>query len=209
MGTKNARDYSPCHVSAMHGLELLSSCRDVAVEVRQVSEELDIDGVGLPLPPIDLLPTVPSLERGGTQQTAKNAAKILIEGQSGFVEPSSAERRALAVGFAMAGKILYGAAFDVVRVARPVDLASPAAIHANLDAITVFEIKSTNKASVKQDFRGYFFDLTTAELLVAQSLGAQYRFAFVNTISKAHVELSLTELFARARKIYPKWAVTF
>ena len=44
---------------------------------------------------------------------------------------------------------------------------------------------------------------------MAQSLGEQYRFAFVNTITKAHVELTLNELFARARKIYPKWAVTF
>lgn len=209
MRHENARDYSPCHVSAMHGREHLSSSCGCIVEAHLVSDEPGIVAVGLLAPPMDLITSDPVSMPGGTQQTAKRAARILIEGQLGFLEPSSTERRALAVGFAMAGKILYGAAFDVVRLARPIDLSSAAAIHANLDAITVFEIKSTNKASVREDFRGYFFDLTTAELLVAQSLGAQYRFAFVNTITKAHVELSLTELFARARKIYPKWAVNF
>lgn len=146
---------------------------------------------------------------GGEKQTAKRAVQILVNAGLGFVEPTKPERRALGVAFAMAGKVLYGAAFDVVRCSRPVDLSDPVAITAALDQVTVFEIKSTNKASVRDDFGGYFFDLTTAELLVAQSLGDQYRFAFVNTITRTHIELSLNELFGRARKIYPKWAVTF
>jgi hypothetical protein len=145
----------------------------------------------------------------GGQQTAKRAVQVLLEADTGFVQPSAIERRALTIGFAMAGKVLYGAAFDVVQVSRPVDLSAPQNIADNLDALTVCEVKSTSKASVKADFRGYFFDLTTAELLVAQSLGSQYKFAFVNTITRTHIELSLTELFARARKIYPKWAVQF
>ena len=146
---------------------------------------------------------------GQEKQTAKRAIRILVESDHSFLDPSKGERRAIAVAFAMAGKIVYGAAFAVVRVARNLDLSDPASIYENIDAITLFEIKSTNKAAVQVDFRGYFFDLTTAELLVAQSLGSQYRFVFVNTISGAHIELSLNELFARARKIYPKWAVAF
>lgn len=157
---------------------------------------------------IDLL-ALPARPATGTKQTARIAAQILVQDGIGFREPSGTERRALAVGFAMAGKILYGAAFDLVRTDVEVDLSDPASIFAAISSITVFEVKSTNKPSVREDFGGYFFDLTTAELLVAQSLGTQYRFAFVNTITRKHVELSLTQLFAKARKIYPKWAVTF
>lgn len=155
------------------------------------------------------LATFSSQIPAGKQQTAKRAVTILEEAGLGFVEPTSDERRSLTVGFAMVGKVLYGAAFDVVQLAREIDLSDPAAIAANLNAITVCEVKSTRKDRVGADFRGYFFDLTTAELLVAQSLGEQYKFAFVNTLTQDHIELSLTELFGRARKIYPKWAVQF
>lgn len=162
------------------------------------------------LPPLHLhADAVSAPAVGGEKQTAKRAATILVEGGSGFVQPTATERRALGVGFAMAGKVLYGAAYDVVRLSRAVDLSNPSSIYAELAAVTVFEIKSTNRTNVRADFGGYFFDLTTAELLVTQSLGEQYRFAFVNTITKRHIELTLNELFARARKIYPKWAVTF
>ena len=123
--------------------------------------------------------------------------------------PSRAERDALLVGFAMRRKVLYGAAFDVVRTHAPVDLSDPAAIASALDALTVYEIKSTNKTRTREDLSGYFFDLTTAELLVAQSLGGHYKFAFVNTITESWIELTLNQVFARARRVYPKWAITF
>ncbi len=152
---------------------------------------------------------VAAARMGGTKQTAKRAIAILEAAGLGFAEPSGEERRALAVAFAMEGMVLYGAAYDVVRLSRPVDLTDPQAVLANIDAITVCEIKSTNRVSMGEDWKGYFFDLTTAELLVAQTLGHRYCFAFVNTVTGDHLELSLTDLFARARKIYPKWAVRF
>jgi hypothetical protein len=175
---------------------------------RDNADLADLEALGA-LPRLDLLPPAEGRPAGGEKQTAKRAVKILTDGSRDFYEPTKAERRAVAIAFAMAGKIVYGAAFDAIRLARPLDLSDPVAIHENIAAITLFEIKSTNKASVRQDFGGYFFDLTTAELLVAQSLGAQYRFAFVNTITGFHEELSLNQVFARARKIYPKWAVSF
>ncbi len=164
-----------------------------------------VPAVGIP----DLLAVAPSETTGREKQTAKRAVQILVAAGIGFQEPTKTERRALAVAFAMDGKIVYGAAFDVLRVSSPIDLSNPPEIHRRLSDITLFEIKSTNRPTIKDDFGGYFFDLTTAELLVAQSLGAQYRFAFVNTITGTHIELSLNQLFAKARKIYPKWAVTF
>jgi hypothetical protein len=78
-----------------------------------------------------------------------------------------------------------------------------------MDAITIYEIKSTNRTKMGPDFKGYFFNLTTAELLVAQSLGTQFRFAFVNILTEDYADLSLNELFGKAKAIYPAWHIKF
>lgn len=67
----------------------------------------------------------------------------------------------------------------------------------------------SNRSGIGPDFRGYFFALTTAELLVSQSLGKQFGFAFVNTVTGDHMELTLQQLFARSRGIYPTWSIKF
>jgi hypothetical protein len=159
------------------------------------------------VPAVDALDTPP--KTANEKQTAKRAIQILLELNAGFHFPNRQERNALLVGFAMRRKVLYGAAFDLVRLQQNVNLTSADAIAKQIDAITAYEIKSTNKVKTKADFSGYFFDLTTAKLLVAQSLGDRYRFAFVNTLSRQWIEMSLTQVFGRARKIYPKWAILF
>jgi hypothetical protein len=158
-------------------------------------------------PLLDAMETPP--KTANEKQTAKLAIQVLLGLKVGFHLPTRQERDALLVGFAMRRKVLYGAAFDVVRIESDVDLTVPSTIAAHIDAITVYEIKSSNKAATKADFGGYFFDLTTAELLVAQSLGDRYRFAFVNTLTRQWVDMTLKEIFGRARKIYPKWAISF
>jgi hypothetical protein len=45
-------------------------------------------------------------------------------------------------------------------------------------------------------------------LLVAQSLGSLYRFAFVNRRADEVYEVSLKQLYARARAIYPVWSIS-
>jgi len=151
-------------------------------------------------PLLPLLPTIssavidplePPPRTANEKQTAKLAIQILLGLDAGFHLPSRKERDALLVGFAMRRKVLYGAAFDVVRLESQVDLTDAKAIASHLERITAYEIKSTNKVATKADFGGYFFDLTTAELLVAQSLGDRYRFAFVNTLSKQWVDMAL------------------
>lgn len=142
-------------------------------------------------------------------RTARRALELLIEGDRAYRIPSKAERAALLVGFAMRGMALVGAAFDAVRLARPVDLLNPKAIAADIDAITICEIKSTNRPGVKADLKGYFFNITAAELLTAQSLGARYRFLFVSTVTGEHVEMALNEVFGRARGAYPAWHIRF
>ena len=140
------------------------------------------------------------------QKTAKKAAAILVSNGTGFTVPSAKQRLNLLVAFAKRGKVVYGRAFDIIRCSRSVDLDVLAEVESNLDAITVYGIKSTRRA-VKEDFSGFFFSLTGAELLVAQSLKHQFRFALVNTITGQHLELDITQLFAKARGIYPTWSV--
>jgi hypothetical protein len=151
-----------------------------------------------------------AFDRGQTgQRTAKLATEILVESGSGFIVPSAAQRKAILIAFVQAGYIIYGKAFDVVKTTAHFDLADPMDVGRHLDAIVIYEVKSTNKERVPQDFRHYFFSLSTAELLVAQNLGSRYRFAFVNVRTRTHIELSLTEVFARARGIYPTWSIQF
>jgi hypothetical protein len=115
------------------------------------------------------------------------------------------------MAFAGQDKIVYGRAFDAVRIPPgvEVDLDELVSVEANLHHLMLYEVKSTNRKNLEDDFRGYFFALTAAELLVAQSLGTQFRFLLVHTLSGARLELSLQELLSRARSIYPSWSVLF
>jgi len=87
-------------------------------------------------------------------------------------------------------------------------LNSPEDVEKKLAQILFCEIKST-KQMFPDDFRGYFFGLTAAEVLVAQSLKEQFRFIFVNTVTGRFLELKLSEVFAKARGIYPTWSISF
>lgn len=140
--------------------------------------------------------------------TAGKAALLLVSQELGYLIPTAKQKKNLVVAFAKKDKIVYGKAFDVVRLSEPVDLDSLEEVEAGLPKIIVCEIKSTKK-DVAADFRGYFFALTAAEVLVAQSLKEQFRFIFVNTVSGAHLELRLNEIFAKARGIYPTWSISF
>lgn len=141
-------------------------------------------------------------------QTAKRAAQILARSGVGFVIPTVAQKRVLLVEFARRNFVVYGKAFDIVRLPAPVDLEDPADVERHLDKIVLCEIKSTGR-KLPPDFRGYFFALTTAELLVAQNLKDRFRFVLVNTTTGAHIELTLQQLFGRARGIYPTWSIMF
>lgn len=149
-------------------------------------------------------------ERAGTnQRTAKRAAELLLSLDDRYVVPTPAQRTELLVAFARARLVAYGKAFDILRCPRDINLNDAEAIRPRLSEILVCEIKSTNKLTVRDDFGGYFFSITGGEMLTAQSLGDQYRFIFVNTQTRRHLELSLRQVFARARGLYPAWSVQF
>jgi hypothetical protein len=149
-----------------------------------------------------------ALSEASRNQTAKQAAQILLRSNSGYVVPTTKQKRLLLVEFARRNLVVYGKAFDIVKLSGSVNLNDAAEIERNLDQIVLCEIKSSGR-KLPEDFRGYFFALTTAELLVAQNLKQRFKFILVNTATGSHIELTLQELFARARGIYPTWSIMF
>src|SRR3984893_1883279 len=150
--------------------------------------------------------TLVELQSG--QTTAKKAAAILVAKKVGFIIPTAKQRQNLLVAFAKKGKVVYGKAFDVVKLSSVVNLDDLAGVESQLEEITVFEIKSSRK-KLPADFSGYFFALTAAEVLVAQSLKKQFKFVLVNTETREYLEMSLSQIFARAKGIYPTWSICF
>jgi hypothetical protein len=142
------------------------------------------------------------------QKTAKAAASILAGKGIGFIVPTAKQRQNLLVAFAKKGKVVYGKAFDIVKLAGDADLNNLADLEGRLDQVTVYEIKSSRK-KLSADFSGYFFALTAAEVLVAQSLKRQFKFVLVNTGTGDHLEMDLAEIFSRAKGIYPTWSICF
>jgi hypothetical protein len=149
-----------------------------------------------------------ALEEASRNKTAKKAARILVASNSGFVLPNASQKLLLLVELAKRNVVIYGKAFDILKLSEYVDLDDPVAIGRNLEKITFCEIKSSSR-KLPDDFRGYFFALTGAELLVAQNLKHRFKFILVNIQSGVHLELSLQELLSRARGIYPTWSIMF
>jgi hypothetical protein len=140
--------------------------------------------------------------------TAKKAVAILTRKTGDFVLPTPRQKKNLVVAFAKNDMIIYGKAFDLVRLKGAVNLDVVEDVERCFELITILEIKSTRKA-LPDNFAGFFFALTAAEVLVAQSLKQRFRFVFVNTNNGSYFELGLNEIFARARGIYPTWSIMF
>ena len=144
-----------------------------------------------------------------TQQTAKKAIALLIKKDSRFHEPDKKQRTNLSVAFARKNMILYGRAFDIIKLKKKINLDDGEKVFKNIDSILVYEIKSTANKDVGKNFENYFFSLSTAELLVAQSLNDRFRFVLVNIFTKETQDLTLKKFFKKVRKIYPTWSVSF
>jgi hypothetical protein len=107
--------------------------------------------------------------------TAKKALSMLVK-DHGFIDPGKvapAARKNVARAFAGAGKVVYGKAFDALKVLNDaeIDFSDLDSVERNLSNLILYEVKSTNRQGLAPSFEGYFFSLSTAELLVAQSLG--------------------------------------
>lgn len=144
-----------------------------------------------------------------SQQTAKRAAELLAQKDPLIRIPTKKEKTNLLIAFAQKNRVIYGNAFDAVRLSKDINLSDIESVINNIQHITLLEVKSTNRENIDGSFSGYFFGLTTAELLVAQNLGDRYRFIFVNTVTGQTLELKLNEIFAKAKGIYPQWSISF
>src|SRR5438094_32491 len=125
-----------------------------------------------------MTPAADAKTKGNT--TARRAAEVLVGKGLGFAIPTAKQKKNLVVAFAKRNMIVYGKAFDVVRLSEQIDLNDLQDIEQHLEGVTLYEIKSTAK-EVGKDFEGYFFAVTAAELLVSQSLKSHFKFVFVNT----------------------------
>lgn len=165
------------------------------------------------VPPLvfDPLPVIEVTAGDSGSSTAKVALEMLTTGDLSFRKPTKEQRRNLAMAFAADERIVYGKAFDAVRVPAEVavDLDDLASVEEHLAKIILYEIKSSRRSNLGENFKGYFFALTAAELLVAQSLGPQFRFLLINTLNGERLELTLQDLLTKARSIYPSWSVLF
>lgn len=146
-----------------------------------------------------------------SNQATANKAKAILCKSPGFRDVSGVERGKIAAAFAARNFVVYGKAFDLVQLSDPaIDLSDPAALDAaiNQAALTLIEVKSTS-ADRDEEFRGHFFSISTAELLVAQSLGSLFKFAFVNTKTEHYRVVTLQDVYRRAKAIYPTWSIRF
>jgi dienelactone hydrolase len=73
--------------------------------------------------------------------TARRAAEILVQKDLGYVIPTGKQKKNLAVAFVKRDMIVYGKAFDIVRLSVPVDLDHIEEIERHLENVTLYEIK--------------------------------------------------------------------
>ena len=85
----------------------------------------------------------PATARANT--TARRAAEILVEKDLGFVIPTAKQKKNLVLAFAKQDMIVYGRAFDIVRLSGQVDLSQLDEVERDLAKVTLYEIKSTAK----------------------------------------------------------------
>jgi hypothetical protein len=153
-------------------------------------------------------PTLTDAPPPSNQATASRAKTVLCSASKAFRDPTAAERSAIAAAFAAKNFVVYGRAFDLVQLHdQGLALGDPAALGQAIDrqALALIEVKSTS-ADRDEHFRGHFFSMSTAELLVAQSL---FKFAFVNTTTERYRLVTLQDILKRAKAIYPTWSIRF
>ena len=164
--------------------------------------------------PPELVMAVPTELPEGGKRTAEKAKNWLVSErhERGYRSVDRRERVLVTQAFAAHNKVVYGQAFDLVRVANEANV-NFGDLPALTDAVTrrelvLIEVKASRITRVSSGhFGGHFFSLSTAELLVAQSLGDLYRFAFVNVETGEAYEASLQQIYRRARAIYPTWSI--
>jgi hypothetical protein len=145
------------------------------------------------------------------KETERSALEIVKNDRSKkYLELNKKQKTNMMIAFAYRNMVVYGRAYDLIECidSCDIDFDDIESIKHNITKIKLIEIKSSSR-DMKNDLDGYFFALTTAELLVAQTLGEQYSFLFVNIKTNTIKEMNLQEVFARSKGFYPSWSVRF
>ncbi|EJR0951924.1 hypothetical protein QNE88_000430 [Vibrio alginolyticus] len=104
--------------------------------------------------------------------------------------------------------VIKRSSFDAIAIPSviEIDFKNCDSIREHIDSFIFIEIKTTNKASVNDDFSGYFFAFTEGELSAAEQLGERHRVALVNKRTEHIIMSSVPELIARAKSL--NWQVS-
>ncbi|AVH33418.1 hypothetical protein AL475_15990 [Vibrio fluvialis] len=141
--------------------------------------------------------------------TGTTGEKLSIEDNKTWIErPKGSALSNLISALEQRGVKIKRTAFDAIAVPEDVtiDFQDIDSIGSHLDSFTFIEIKTTSKASVKEDFSGYFFAFTEGELRAAEQLGEKHQVALVNKKTESIVMSSVPELLSRAKSMH--WQVS-
>jgi hypothetical protein len=82
--------------------------------------------------------------------TANLAAQILIKKKLGFVLPTAQRKRHLVVVFEKRDMIVYGKAFDILRLAKPIDLDSLEEVETHLKRLLCTKSNRRSRTSTRR-----------------------------------------------------------
>ena len=71
--------------------------------------------------------------------TARRAAQILVEKQLGFTLPTPKQKKNIVVAFVKRDMIVYGRAFDIIKLLAPVDLDDLSDVEAKINKIQLYD----------------------------------------------------------------------
>jgi hypothetical protein len=99
------------------------------------------------------------------------------------------------------GIVIKKASFDAILLpdGLSVDFMNTDAIRSSLHLMIFVEIKTANQERVRDDFTGFFFGITEAEIDAAKALGEKHRVILLNRQTEAMLLTSIPEILARAK----------
>ena len=134
-----------------------------------------------------------------SNQTGSSGEQALIASLEALIpRPRGADLRLLLHELERVGISIAGTSFDAILLPEnaEVDLGDVDSVRRHLPAF--IEIKSINKALVREDFSGFFFSLTEKEIDAARQLGERHLVLLQNMITGALVQSSFGEIAARS-----------
>jgi hypothetical protein len=123
--------------------------------------------------------------------------------QGWIPRPKGGQMKLLLALLREAGVNLKPSSFDAIAlpIGMDVDFGSEASIRAALPAMTFIEIKTASQPRVTEDFSGFFFALTEAEIAAASALGNRHRVALYNRQTGSLRLTSVDEIVKRAKSM--------